>query len=185
MTAFPKPAPREKTRFGQGRKSQDPRPPRDKRAKAAIADAPAPLAFPKPIKAEKAPKSKQYKPPRRLADPNLSDPQFLAFIHDEQECVGRRLFPGHVCKRGTHASHFRRNTGMALKESDRKAINMCGDLHLVQWERYAGVFKGWTREERHVWFQERIVETQVAFLLAYPDRAADFPELPAAAGAAA
>lgn len=103
-------------------------------------------------------------PPRRLETEDAGRMQFAR----EQMCVGLVCFPGHVCRGETQASHERNPmgelpTGTGRKEDARKTCPMCAGLHLDEWERKRGPFKGWSKEQRHVWKAERDAETNAAW----------------------
>lgn len=124
------------------------------------------LAFPKPVKREKAPRllrRKRYmrrKAARRIKGPG-SDRAYLAWLH-AQPCVGFRFYPLHECEGGLQASHLRHGTGLGLKEPDRNAISMCRKYH-EQWEQHRGPFKGMSNLTRFSMFTAWIAEAHAAY----------------------
>jgi len=50
-----------------------------------------------------------------------------------------------------------------MKCPDAETLPMC-TAHHRQWTDHAGVFKGWTKEQRRRWADERIAETTARYL---------------------
>jgi len=89
------------------------------------------------------------KPPRRLETEDAGRMQFAR----ESMCVVREL-PGHICVGRMQASHERNPqgglpTGGGRKEDARLTVGMCERGHLAEWERHAGAFAGWSKQQRH------------------------------------
>lgn len=102
------------------------------------------------------------KPPRRLATEDAGRMEFAR----HGTCVGSIWFPGHICRGDLTASHERNPpgelpTGTGRKEDPRKTCRMCRGLHLDEWEARAGVFEGWTNEQRHDFMTARYTEVNI------------------------
>lgn len=176
--AYPKPtrAPRERkplraSRWGVYRKSNDPHPPKRKRARRRAAEAPAPLAFPKPERKEG---TKYSRRPR--------DFEYMGWTK-RQPCV---VPQPHVCRPfadgRVQAMHTGPESGPKAKSHkgpDHRCLPGCLHGHKA-FDQYRGPFKGWSYERRQRWVAERLIEHHARFLLAHPHRAADFPALPPA-----
>jgi hypothetical protein len=67
------------------------------------------------------------------------------------------------CAGRTESCHEGRKPGLALKCPDSQTMPMCS-LHHRQWTDHTGVFKGWTKEQRRHWADERIAETTARYL---------------------
>jgi len=112
--------------------------------------------------------------PRRLDKPQ-SDPARLEWVR-EQPCLVPELLLSHGregasalmfsiarCRGRTEACHEGRKPGMAMKCDDALTLPMCS-AHHRQWTDHTGIFKGWTKEQRRSWADERIAETTARYL---------------------
>ena len=97
--------------------------------------------------------------PRRLDKPQ-SDPARLAWVREQVCTLGAQ---GYICGGRTEAAHEGRKPGLALKCPDAQTIPLC-QTHHRQWTDHTGVFKGWTKEQRRAWAEERIAETTARYL---------------------
>lgn len=96
--------------------------------------------------------------PRRLAGEDAGRLEFAR--HGVCVC---RMLDGHVCRGDIQASHERNPigelpTGTGRKEDPRLTCSMCAHGHLDEWEPRAGVFEGWSREQRHDFMAARCAE---------------------------
>lgn len=99
--------------------------------------------------------------PRRLDKPQ-SDPARLDWVRMQQCAVAPRTGFAR-CNGLTEACHEGRKPGMAMKCPDAETMPMC-TLHHRQWTDHTGLFKGWTKEQRRTWADERIAETTARYL---------------------
>ena len=109
----------------------------------------------------------KVKPPRRLSRPG-ADRDYVAWLHN-QPCIGEEQFRSHNCEttrwcNPIEQSHDRNMTGLGRKEPDRNSVPMCRVLHR-QWEENRVNFAGWSKEKRHAWMAERIIEANAAYEL--------------------
>lgn len=59
-----------------------------------------------------------------------------------------------------------RKPGMGLKSPDAVSFSMCSRHHLDAWSIHAGVFRGWSKEQRREWADARGAEAQARYLSA-------------------
>ena len=113
---------------------------------------------------------KRLNPRRKTArrSNQLRSPEYLAFVRtlpccalQEEHDVMKTLM-GQECSRGIHAHHAGRRPGTGVKAPDDTAIPLC-DVHHFEWHQAAGMFHGWSREQRREWADARIAETKIAF----------------------
>lgn len=112
--------------------------------------------------------------PRRLDKPQ-SDPERLAWVREQlcaawfppyetgEDAIGFTTTVYAHCYGRTEACHEGRTPGMALKCPDAETMPMCSSHHR-QWTDHTGIFKGWTKEQRRTWADERIAETTARYL---------------------
>lgn len=106
------------------------------------------------------------RPPRRTKRAG-SDPAYLARVRllpccaPYERVVGGPLRGGElkVCSGRIHAHHAGRKPGTGLKANDLTAIPLCA-AHHMEWHSGTNTFRGWTKEQRREWSDERIAETQ-------------------------
>lgn len=99
-----------------------------------------------------------YKPPRRLSRPD-HDQARLDWCFT-QPCVVPSTVPNaDACDGEIHPCHEgARKPGLALKSPDALTFAMCHHHHLAGWTDHGGVFKGWSKEKRREWANERGAE---------------------------
>ena len=102
--------------------------------------------------------------PRRLFSAD-HDQARLDWIRT-QDCVVPFTVPGaDACNGEIHACHEgARKPGLALKSPDALTFAMCHHHHLAGWTDHGGVFKGWSKEKRREWANERGAEAQARYL---------------------
>ncbi len=114
----------------------------------------------KPLKRSTPLRAKRWgiatKPPRRLSRPG-SDPAYLRWIRTLPCCVAEMEGAG-PCEGRMEANHAGRKPGMGLKCSDHETLAKCSRHHRM-WTDHAGVFAGWTKEERRAWADVEILWT--------------------------
>ena len=188
MTAFPKPVPREKKAKQWRRRTPIKRQRREhgKEAQGSgkedgradvlreVREARGQLAYPHPER--KAQEGGRHghrlraRRPRRL-DSEDADSARLGWVV-LQPCLLLSHQPNHRCwnrnrlKNGelrNEACHEGKTPGMSMRAPDDEAVPMCSKAH-GWWTRHRGFFKGWTREQRRAWMDDRIAETQARYL---------------------
>ena len=90
-------------------------------------------------------------------------PDFADWIH-RQPCAARELDGGR-CEYGIQADHAAKKRGFGMKSLWAGCIPLCGRHHEER-ELFRGPFKGWDRERMRRWLDERIAETQAAWVVA-------------------
>jgi len=132
------------------------------------------LRFPKPVRRTPPLKAGQHrrkyiraKRPRRLDGPH-SDPAWLTSVR-LLPCALLKFDPEHVCRGRIEACHEAKKPGVGMKCADRGGtMPMCAAAH-DHWTRHVGFFRGWPKEKRRAWADERIAET-TALLLSHGGR---------------
>lgn len=99
---------------------------------------------------------------RRIDRKGDGERRFTTWIHDNQRCVGHGLIASHVCSGRLEQAHARNMTGLGLKESDLNSVPMCSALHAA-FDGHTAWFRGWSKEERRVWFMARVAECQARY----------------------
>lgn len=120
----------------------------------------------KPLRRGKPLRAKRWgiKPrrPRRLDKPQ-SDPARLEWVRGETCAVWWRVSRRYPCEGRTEACHEGPKPGMSMKCDDAQTMPMC-TAHHRQWTDHVGMFKGWSKERRRAWADERIAETTARYL---------------------
>ena len=107
---------------------------------------------------------KRLNPRRKTArrSNQLRSPEFLAFVRTLPCCMPQHMASMPMCHGRVHAHHAGRRPGTGVKAPDDTAIPLCA-VHHFDWHQAAGMFHGWSREQRREWADARIAETRVAF----------------------
>lgn len=123
----------------------------------------APLAFPKPVRAEKQ-RGRGLSSGFRGRSVNSDNSPYLDAVAGLRYCCAGRFF-GRTseCSGRIDPHHAGRRPGMGLKAPDDTAIPLCRWHHRAL-ERLFGPFHGWERDQLWTWREERIAETRAVVL---------------------